>query len=409
MFSTSQFSYGSLYERFITFKANKVMLTTEYIGTGKSTKQQNVNLLENFKKDGEMVKTYSGNVTNTSRKRLQHCIDLFAQCCKTQWVHCPNRKKRIKHKFAFLTLTISYNERRIDGKEAYEILLEPFIQWLKRSKKVNTYFWKAELQQPIDINGNAKLSGGQLHYHIFFPNWIEKSQIRNKWNELQKKAGLLDNYYKIHQHYNAPSTRIEKPYVKSNIADYISKEICKGIVSDADLKNAIYEREIAHNNHEDTKALDERINDLKRRKMNNDSIGGKVWGCSDNLTRKTDKFGKKENQFFKTEFTPEIEEQLAEVCFNFCKQKGFYLNCWRKQELDIDILTLPMDYIPELLKAKKYELNNNYELVETDYTKTYDNFLKNRVGKVSYHQSKREVPLDIQLKAGDFSFMYMDS
>jgi hypothetical protein len=123
----------------------------------------------------------------------------------------------------------------ITGKEAHSTCLEPFLLWLRRKHKCLMYLWKAELQ-----------GRGQVHYHITMDTFVHYVDIQNKWNELQRSAGYLDEYYQAKGHWNAPSCQIKSVKNVKKLSGYIIKEITKNI-------------------------------------QNNASIGGKVWDCSTNL------------------------------------------------------------------------------------------------------------------------------
>lgn len=199
---------------------------------------------------------YKGIVTKHTRKRIERAVNMLLMSTKEEIKLNPATGKNIKHRLSFMTLTVSENERMLLGKESYTLLLKPFIQWLTKTKGVSKYIWKAELQ-----------NRGQIHYHITLPNVIHWEEIRNKWNYLQYKAGLLENYYKTYGHYNPNSTDIHQVYKIKNIEAYLIKYISKS---------------------------DQNLN----------SIGGKIWDASINLK------GKK---YFSTEFNSTNEKNLLRM------------------------------------------------------------------------------------------------
>lgn len=187
---------------------------------------------------------YSGKLSPSAKKRLAKAATLLVQSIKPKWLYNEVSKRNHLHKLSFITLTISDHEKKLSGKEAYKQLLSHFLQWLRRTKNCNTYIWKAELQK-----------NGQIHYHITTPSFINYQEIRDKWNNLQKKAGLLEKYHADKGHYNANSTDIHEVNNVENMAGYLIKYITKNF-------------------------------------QNEVSLGGKVWDCSQNL---------KANGYFKIE------------------------------------------------------------------------------------------------------------
>lgn len=182
-------------------------------------------------------KQYSGRLTIGAKKRLAKAVTLLVQGTKKRWIVNPVTKKTYLHQLSFMTLTVSDHTQLLNGKEAHKTLLAPFLAWLRKTKGVNTYIWKAELHKD-----------GQLHYHITLPDFIHYREIRNKWNELQRKAGLLERYAQGHGHYDPNSTDMHKVYKIKDVAGYLLKEITKGM-------------------------------------QNETSLGGKVWDCSENLSQ----------------------------------------------------------------------------------------------------------------------------
>jgi len=182
--------------------------------------------------------TYSGLLCPGAKKRLTRSIELFSMAVNSepeQRIINPSTGKAMSFKFNFITLTIYSTDRNITGKEAHKQCLEPFLQWMRRVQKVKLYIWKAELQKR-----------GQIHYHITTNKYIDKDDIRNKWNQLQRDAGYLDTFYKKYGRWNAPSTHVKKVRHVRDMASYLTKEIAKTM-------------------------------------QNGTSIGGKVWDCSMNL------------------------------------------------------------------------------------------------------------------------------
>jgi len=281
-------------------KPNSVVVYNSWQG-GKSLNMQNSSLMDNFKGSANKnayeekfigskttflpnreVRRYCGQMTKGARKRMIECVQLFSSILQERWVWNKYQKKRVKHTFSFITLTIPEQNRRVSGKEGYNKLLRPFVEWLLE-KKVNTYIWKAELQSPLDFQGRLKICNGQLHYHIIIPNWIDKYEIRDKWNKLLMSRGLSAG------HADAPSTSIEKPYKVKEVAAYIVKEICKNTVSTKQIKKIENQLKEAENKKatgciELLKKELEKVIELQE--LQDTDLGGKIWGCSVNLKPK---------------------------------------------------------------------------------------------------------------------------
>ena len=159
---------------------------------------------------------YTGIVTTSSQKLIRKSVDKFLQLSKKKVVINPITNKKQQFKFTFVTLTISEAERNLTASEAYTNLLKPWLRVMKEKYEVELYLWKAELQKR-----------GQIHYHVTFNHWVHHTDIRNTWNNIQNRYGLLDNFYKAHGHKNPNSTDIHSVYKIKNIQAYLTKYLSK--------------------------------------------------------------------------------------------------------------------------------------------------------------------------------------
>jgi hypothetical protein len=233
-------------------------------------------------------KAYSGDITQGARKRMAKAVTLMSQIVKPVWMINPVNNRPTPHRFSFVTLTVASGQL-LTAREGYDLLLQHFLQWLRRTKNVELYVWKAEFQKR-----------GQLHYHLVFPDWIHYAEIRAKWNELQKKAGLLDEYAKKYGHFNPNSTDIHETKGVHNMKAYIMKEMGKSA-------NANKLRAMAM---ADSLIKAGELPEEKRKATVEDYteslvMDGKVWGCSTCLSAA---------KYFTVGFTSRHEDFVREAC-----------------------------------------------------------------------------------------------
>ena len=257
-----QIRYSSclIYKRTFKFSAT----------TGKEIpldKKNNSALTQNFKQKP----TYSGTVSTHVKKRIQKAVDLFLQLSPKRILFNPVTQNSYPFQLSFITLTISNNDFTIPGKQAYELLLKPFIQWLTKTKKVSTYIWKAEMQKR-----------GQIHYHITLNQFIHFKEIQEKWNYLQRKNNLLDMYYLNNSHYNPNSTDVHSVKNIKNISGYLTKYLSK--TGSESFEETYY-------NSKEVVLVDEVyegniLSCYPACEFHRYEIGGKTWDCSDNLRGK---------------------------------------------------------------------------------------------------------------------------
>lgn len=180
-------------------------------------------------------KTYSGTVTKGAKKRMSKAIDLLLMISPQKKVFNPIIKKWQKFQLTFITLTIADNTKNYSASASYKMLLSPFLDWLRVKKNVKTYIWKLELQ-----------ARGQIHYHITTNEFIEFTEIRNKWNELQLNNGMLADFKEKYGHTDPNSTDIHAVYKIQDIKAYLLKYLSKS-------------------------------------EQNSTAVNGKIWDCSSNL------------------------------------------------------------------------------------------------------------------------------
>lgn len=159
--------------------------------------------------------SYSGKVTDGARKRLLKAIDILLQVTPIRTIFNPVTQKFQPFQLNFVTLTISSSEI-IDAKTAYRQLMKPYLRKLRKNHDFS-YIWKAELQKR-----------GQLHYHLATNTYLPWSDIRNNWNNLQRSAGLLQEYGMKHGHYDANSTDVHAISHINDVGAYLSKYLSKG-------------------------------------------------------------------------------------------------------------------------------------------------------------------------------------
>ena len=121
--------------------------TFEGLGYSRNTTQMKLSI-ENKRKQLKLHRkqAYSGEMTEGSKKRLQKALDVFYFRSPLQHVFNPVTNRTQSFKYVFITLTLAGNHSDKEATQVHKDLLEPFLRWLRDSKKVTDYIWKAELQ-----------------------------------------------------------------------------------------------------------------------------------------------------------------------------------------------------------------------------------------------------------------------
>jgi hypothetical protein len=195
------------------------------------------------------AKAYTGEITKSSRKKLQSACDLLFALAKRKKVTIPDTGKQFTFRIGLITLTLSGMQGEFSDKVLKKELLEPFIRHFRIKGMVN-YIWKAERQ------GN-----GNLHFHILTDCWVDKNDCRNYWNKLQAKLGLIEQFYRKHGHRNPNSTDCKAVKSQEGMTNYMLKYMLKKV---------------------------DKSNQLELGRETTEAETGKVWDCSLNLKLKND-------------------------------------------------------------------------------------------------------------------------
>jgi hypothetical protein len=168
-------------------------------------------------------------MTVHARRRIQQTIHKLLINSPERKVFNTVTKKWMKFTINFITLTIPNDVRLVDCKFGNKYLLEPWLRVMRNKYNLSDYIWKAEIQ-----------ANGQLHYHITSNTFIHLTAIKDTWNNIMRKQGLLDGYYSKNSHYSPNSTDVHKVYKIKDVAAYLSKYISKDEQNTTSLNSKIW-------------------------------------------------------------------------------------------------------------------------------------------------------------------------
>lgn len=206
---------------------------TEWLTGGKKKTQT----VESEKKTRQN-RVYTGLLSKFAQKRLKKAINLLIAIATEKEVQNPTTGKYYRFKVNFITLTLSAPATHIPDKEIKRQLLDVWIKRAKRKFKMHNYVWRAERQK----NGN-------IHFHILSDVYIHHTALKESWNEVQNRLGLIDEFEKKHGHRHPNSTDVHAVHKIKDLAAYMVKYMTKA-------------------------------------KAQDDIIQGKLWDCSQNLKTK---------------------------------------------------------------------------------------------------------------------------
>jgi hypothetical protein len=121
-------------------------------------------------------------LSSQSSRKLGRSIDYLVHLSSSKEARKYKNKENFNYKLSFITLTLSSRQLVTDQILTHELLNQFFIEARKRWNLKN-YVWRAERQKNLNT-----------HYHIICDVFIPWSELRNVWNRIQEKLGIISQY-----------------------------------------------------------------------------------------------------------------------------------------------------------------------------------------------------------------------
>lgn len=218
----------------ITCYSNYFLLSRDPLFYGSAKQSKKEIMLTNRKTE------YNGFMSPATKRKVRTILTTWLTAVKEHDAFKMKESKVKQRRLTFATLTISESQKH-DDNFIKRNMLNKFLINVKRKFNVKYYFWRAEKQK----NGN-------IHFHLILDTYISNVKLQAEWNEIQKKAGYLDKFFKKNNRHNAPSTDIRQVADLDKSIDYVMKYVSKN------------------------------PDDLKNEKL---KVNGRIWGCSDELRK----------------------------------------------------------------------------------------------------------------------------
>lgn len=221
-------SFKSVVNYSVQFRSKSIICYQSYHNSSTTFKQtkafrQNVQQLKEVEK-------YSGHMKAGTKKRLTKAVSLLVQSCPWRWIENPVVNKLVHHKLSFITLTLPDVEQSKDASFCHKYLLQPMLRILRNKYKMKSYVWKCELQK-----------NGSVHYHITTDLFIIHTDLKNIWNNITRKHGLLDNFKNEYGHDNPNSTDIHSVQNINDLEAYLIKYISKEYQNEVKLSGKVWD------------------------------------------------------------------------------------------------------------------------------------------------------------------------
>jgi hypothetical protein len=125
-----------------------------------------------------------GELSKKSNRKLINAVNWLVASAKQKFVYDSSTKKKYTFRVNFITLTLPSTEQLCSDHFFKSVLLHNFVNTCKHKFGLANYVWKVETQK----NGN-------IHAHFTTDTFIHHSALRDVWNSILRKNGLLDSYH----------------------------------------------------------------------------------------------------------------------------------------------------------------------------------------------------------------------
>jgi len=148
------------------------------------------------------VNTNRLKLSHKSNTKLTNAIDYMVHLTQTKAAHGYKKDSRFNYKLSFITLTLS-SRQTISDQELAATCLNQFLTEARIKWNMVNYVWRAERQKNLNT-----------HYHIITDVFIPWSELRNCWNRIQQKIGLIDQYRNDMKAFHSAGFKARKDLIK---------------------------------------------------------------------------------------------------------------------------------------------------------------------------------------------------
>lgn len=204
----------------------------------------------------------NGVLSSKSLSRLRSSINWLCTSAKYKPVWCKQSRKSFYFKTNFITLTIppqtTFSEYcillKFDTKyiNPFHTLLKstvpvnylPSVKHVQFTKCLNTFLTYSRKHPSIKLHNYVwKLEAsqdGRLHVHFSTDIFYHYQHLRDAWNRILQREGLLNQHFKKFNNYNPNSTDVHSVHKVRDVASYMCEYMTKKPNLTKDFKGRIW-------------------------------------------------------------------------------------------------------------------------------------------------------------------------
>lgn len=154
--------------------------------------------------------THKGQLSTKSMSKLKNSVNWLLAAAKYKAVYSKREKKKFWFKVNFITLTIPPQKNSVVNEKQFQKCLNTFLVYSRKYRQLHNYVWKVEAHEDK-----------RLHIHITTDIFYHYKDLRECWNRILQREGLLSEHFSKFNNYNPNSTDVHAVHKVRNVAAYI--------------------------------------------------------------------------------------------------------------------------------------------------------------------------------------------
>lgn len=212
---------------------------------------------------------HQGQLSRKATRRITNAVNWLVASAKNKWVYDKQSQKRFTFRVNFITLTLPTLDHGVTDHQFKSVLLHNFINTCRYKYDLKNYVWKVETQ----ANGN-------IHAHFTTDTFIHWRNIRDVWNRILQRNGIIQQYQAKHQQLSFDEyTSLYDPAGIKDI-EQLRRAFAQGCDSSWSDPNTTD----VHSVHKVKDIASYLAKYMGKSDDDRRPIKGRLWGCSTNLS-----------------------------------------------------------------------------------------------------------------------------
>lgn len=195
----------------VSIKPTYIVCAPWYETVGAYNRKQHRNSLSNL-----LNNDTKGKLSNKAASKVKTAVNWLVAAAKTKRVYSKELKKVFTFKINFITLTMPETCKDVEASYFKKELLNTWLTMAKYRFNLKNYIWRIERQK-----------NGTLHVHLTTDTFMHHREIRDTWNRILDKKGLLNSWREANEGKEPNSTDVHSVKNIKDVGAYLSKYMTK--------------------------------------------------------------------------------------------------------------------------------------------------------------------------------------